>query len=185
VTGVQTCALPIYSALKHLGKPLYDYARAGIEIERNPRTVQIHALDIDALNGDELAIRVHCSGGTYIRTLAEDLGKNLGCGAHLIALERTASGSFDLVEACTLEYLDNLSSEARLSRLLSPEVLVAHLPFVDIDAASALSLMQGKHVAKPADCPGTGRVRVHAPQGFIGLADVSETLVPARLMATQ
>jgi tRNA pseudouridine55 synthase len=86
----------MHSALKHQGKALYEYARAGVEVERAPRRVQIHRLDIVHWHDAELVIDVACSKGTYIRTLAEDLGAALGCGAHLSALRRTGSGQLDL-----------------------------------------------------------------------------------------
>ena len=85
----------MHSALKHEGKPLYDYARAGVEIEREPRSVTIHSIAVMAGEGDLWTIDVACSKGTYIRTLAEDIGEALGCGAHLAALRRTGSGGLD------------------------------------------------------------------------------------------
>jgi tRNA pseudouridine55 synthase len=97
---------PMYSALKCAGKPLYEYARAGIEIERAPRKVRIHALEFVALEGDAFRIRVDCSKGTYIRTLAIDLGRALGCGAHLSALRRTRIGPFAVDAAVTLAALE-------------------------------------------------------------------------------
>src|ERR1700690_3732330 len=176
---------PMYSALKHLGKPLYEYARAGIVIERKPREVTIFSLEIENLENDLLTIHVHCSGGTYIRTLAEDIGKTLGCGAHLIALERTASGSFSTAQTVSLETLESLRQEVRMELLLSPDVLVAHLPRLDVDAEAAQQLMQGKHVHTSADLPDPGMVRVYAPRGFLGLANsAGGKLVPSRLMAT-
>jgi tRNA pseudouridine55 synthase len=176
---------PMYSALKHLGKPLYEYARAGIEIERKPREVTIFSLEIESLKNDLLTINVHCSGGTYIRTLAEDIGKALGCGAHLIALERTASGPFSITQSVSLEMLESWSQEARMALLLAPDVLVAHLPRLDLDAAAAQQLTQGKHIHTPADLTGPGMVRVYAPWGFLGLASSkSGELTPSRLMAT-
>jgi tRNA pseudouridine55 synthase len=175
---------PMYSALKHQGKPLYEYARAGIVIERKPREVTIFSLKIESLENDLLTINVHCSGGTYVRTLAEDIGEALGCGAHLVALERTASGSFSIAQAVNLESLSSMSQEARMELLLAPDTLVAHLPGLEIDADTAQQLMQGKHVQPSAGLPDQGVVRVYAPQGFLGLANTaSGKLVPARLMA--
>ncbi len=174
---------PMYSALKHQGRPLYEYARAGIEIERPPRAITIHSLDAEKLAGDELTIAVRCSGGTYIRTLAEDIGKALGCGAHLSALRRTASGAFSLDQALSLEALESLDEAQRLAMLLAPDALVAQLPRLDVDADTARQLVHGKQPALPAGCAVRGKIRVYAPQGFLGLAEAGERLVAARLMA--
>lgn len=184
-TGTQLQTPPMYSALKHQGRPLYEYARAGIEIERRPREVTIYSLSIEKLEGDELTIDVRCSGGTYIRTLAGDIGEALGCGAHLIALRRTAGGGFSLDRAVNLSALENLDQDQRLSILLPPDALVAHLPRLDIDAETAKHLAQGKHPERPALCAMQGSIRVYAPQGFLGVAEAGEKLVPSRLMSSQ
>ena len=176
---------PMHSALKHQGKPLYEYARAGIVVERKAREITIFRLRAESLEKDLLSIDVHCSGGTYIRTLAEDMGKALGCGAHLIALERTASGLFSLTQTVSLEALESLREEARLELLLTPDALVAHLPSLNVDAEAAHKCSQGKHIHTSADLPDLGMVRVYAPLGFLGLASSkSGKLVPSRLMAT-
>jgi tRNA pseudouridine55 synthase len=175
---------PMHSALKHQGRPLYEYARAGIEIERKPREITIHSLAAEKLEGDELTIDVRCSGGTYIRTLAEDIGKAFGCGAHLIALTRTASGVFLLEQAISLDALENLDEAQRLAALLAPDALVAHLPRLDVDAETAQQLLHGKQPAPPADFTVRGVIRIYAPQGFLGLAIAGERLVASRLMAT-
>ncbi len=175
---------PMHSALKHQGKPLYEYARAGITIERKSREITIFRLQIEDLEDDLLTITVHCSGGTYIRTLAEDLGAALGCGAHLIALTRVASGSFALDQAVNLETLESLSPGARMDLLLAPDALVAHLPRLEIDAEAALQLRHGKHVRISADLPDQSMIRIYAPPGFLGLASAANgTLVASRLMA--
>jgi tRNA pseudouridine55 synthase len=183
-TGTIQQVPPMYSALKHQGRPLYEYARAGIEIERKPREVTIYSLSAEMLEGDELTVNVRCSGGTYIRTLAEDIGKALGCGAHLIALERTASGAFSLDQAVSLGALENMGEQQRMSTLLAPDVLTAHLPRLDVDADTAQQLMHGKQLDRPAGHVVRGLVRVYAPQGFLGLVNVNDRLVPSRLMAS-
>lgn len=125
--GRQMQVPPIYSALKHQGKPLYYYARKGIEIIKEPREVDITTLERTdgdlTLSGDEaeLCIRVVCSKGTYIRTLAADIGKNLGCGAHLVQLRRTRSGCFTVDESLTW---DDLSSEDALSQCINKMITV-------------------------------------------------------------
>lgn len=183
-TGQLLQTPPMYSALKHQGRPLYEYARAGIEIERKPREVTIYSLTAENLAGNELTIDVRCSGGTYIRTLAEDIGKALGCGAHLIALRRTASGAFTLDQAVSLAALENQDQDQRLSALLPPDTLVAHLSRLDVDADTALQLMHGKQPDRPTGCADQGMVRVYTPKGFLGLVSAGEKLVPSRLMAT-
>ena len=109
---------PMYSALKHNGKRLHELARAGIEVDRPPRRVTIFNLDLLALEGDRLTLRVQCSKGTYIRSLAMDLGERLGCGAHLTALRRERSGPFELRDAVTLDDLEALGSEPERRALL-------------------------------------------------------------------
>jgi tRNA pseudouridine55 synthase len=121
---------PMYSALKHDGKALYDYARAGIEIDRPKRAVTIHSIDILSWQDAELVIAVSCSKGTYIRTLAEDIGALLGCGAHLAGLRRTGSGTLDLAQAVTIEALQALSEPERDALIQPADVLVAAWPEV-------------------------------------------------------
>jgi tRNA pseudouridine55 synthase len=110
---------PMYSALKRDGRPLYDYARAGKSVERAARPITIHELTLDAAAGDRLAVTVRCSKGTYIRVLAEDIGRSLGCGAHLARLRRLAIGPFSVAEAATAEGLAALDPVARCCRSTS------------------------------------------------------------------
>ncbi|MGA7179774.1 MAG: tRNA pseudouridine(55) synthase TruB [Thiobacillaceae bacterium] len=183
-TGTILQTPPMYSALKHRGRPLYEYARAGIEIERKPREVTIHGLKLESLESPQLKINVHCSGGTYIRALAEDIGREFGCGAHLVALERTASSEFSIDQSVSLETLEQIDTEARMKHLLPPDALVAHLPRIDVDSAAAQMLMHGKRIDKPAGCKATGVARVYTSQVFVGMVNAAEDLVAARLMAT-
>jgi len=176
---------PMHSALKHQGRPLYEYARAGIEIERPPRHVTIRALDILECAPPRVVLDVQCSAGTYIRTLAQDIGAALGCGAHLTALTRTAAGGFQLAQAHTLAEVEALDASQRQARLLPADCLVAHLPAVQLDAADTVALCQGRSVAHPAAHAGLTRVYA-ASRTFLGLADVdSGKLVPRRLVATR
>ena len=175
---------PMHSALKHQGRPLYEYARAGIEIDRPPRRVAIHRLDVVEWSPPRVVIDVQCSAGTYIRTLAQDIGAALGCGAHLSALTRLASGGFSLADACTLDELESLPAAQRGARLLPVDSLVAHLPAVSLDEAGITALCQGRHpelLGAPA-----GLVRVYDMTGrFVGLAQSDAFhLVPQRLVAT-
>ena len=176
---------PMHSALKHQGRPLYEYARAGIEIERPPRRVTIRALEMPECAPPRVVFDVQCSAGTYIRTLAQDIGAVLGCGAHLTALTRIGSGGFRLEQAHTLAELEALDASQRHALLLPADCLVAHLPAVQLDAADAEALCQGRSVAHPASH--TGLTRVYAtPHLFLGLADVIDgRLAPRRLIAIQ
>jgi tRNA pseudouridine55 synthase len=121
---------PMHSALKHQGRALYDYAREGITVDRPARRVRIHAIDIVDWQSPQLVIDVQCSKGTYIRTLAEDLGARLGCGAYLSALRRTGSGPLDVVQAVTLDQLQALAEAEREALLLPPDRLLAAWPEV-------------------------------------------------------
>ena len=123
---------PMYSALKKHGKPLYELARQGIVIEREPRPIQILALNLIGFTQDSLTLDVTCSKGTYIRVLGEDIGEALGCGGHLSALHRTATGSFDLIPEYTIEQLERLTEQEREALLLPVYAPVEHLPRVNI-----------------------------------------------------
>jgi len=176
---------PMHSALKHQGRPLYEYARAGIEIERPPRRVQIRALELVECDPPRVVLDVQCSAGTYIRTLAQDIGAALGCGAHLTELKRTAAGGFRLDQAHTLAELEALDAPLRPTLLLPADCLVAHLPAIQLDAADAGALCQGRSVAHATDYQGLARIYA-APHTFIGLADADAgCLTPRRLIATQ
>jgi tRNA pseudouridine55 synthase len=162
---------PMHSALKHQGKPLYEYARAGVEIERKPREVTIHRIELKRLDGDEAEICVACSKGTYIRVLAEDIGKRLGCGAHLIVLERLATGGFQLQDAYTIEQLEAMTEAQRDHCLLPVDVLLQKLPAVKLDEESAYFFRQGQPVWK-SGVKVSDMLRVYGPNGeFLGVAE--------------
>jgi tRNA pseudouridine55 synthase len=176
---------PMHSALKHQGRPLYEYARAGVEIERPPRPVKIHAIELVECTLPQVLFDVRCGAGTYIRTLAQDIGAALGCGAHLTALTRTTSGGFSLDQAHTLAELETLDTSQRQTLLLPADCLVAHLPAIQLDTADAEALCQGRSVAHPAAQPGLMRAYTAAHR-FIGLVDGDAgCLAPRRLIATQ
>jgi len=176
---------PMHSALKHQGRPLYEYARAGIEIERPPRKVTIRALELIECDPPRVVLDVQCSAGTYIRTLAQDIGAELGCGAHLTALTRTTAGGFSLGQAHTLTDLEALDASQRHALLLPADCLVAHLPAIQLDAADAAALCQGRSVPYLTEHQGLTRI-YSAAQVFIGLADADASqLLPRRLIATQ
>jgi tRNA pseudouridine55 synthase len=176
---------PMYSALKHGGTPLYKHARAGREIERVPRKVVIGALDLVDFSGVELTVRVSCSKGTYVRVLAEDLGRVLGCGGCLAALRREAVGAFKLASAVTLEHLEGLSRDERDAVLLPADALVASLPRLDLDATGTRRLSQGQPV-EHEHAPAAGLARIYGPdREFLGVAEVASPgrIVPKRLTA--
>ncbi len=174
---------PMHSALKHEGRALYDYARAGVVVERAPRRVTIHRIDVAGFEGGRLTLDVRCSKGTYIRTLAEDIGEALGCGAHLSALRRTASGALDLGAAHTLEELAALTETGRDALLLPVDALLADRPAVRLGDADAARFLTGLRAATTrADC---AQVRVFGPGGaFLGSARIaSGELIPTRLLS--
>lgn len=176
---------PMYSAIKHGGKPLYKYARAGVEVVRVPRRVRIYEIDLERFEGDELHIRVRCGKGTYIRALAEQIGSALGCGACLAALVRTAVGGFRLDEAASLERLQAMTAEVRLSQLLPVDALAAGLPRLDLDAAQSRRIATGGRIT---DVPGpqAGLVRLYGPhRQYLGVGTVEApgVLVPHRMMS--
>lgn len=176
---------PMYSALKRDGKPLYEYARAGIEIERAPRRVCIHSLELLETVGETFRIRVTCSKGTYIRTLAIDLGRALGCGGHLALLRRTRIGPFEIDRAHKLAMLEAATPPERDTRLARADALVAHLPRVDLDGVHSAAILQGRAIELPTAAP--GMVRIYGDGGrFLGLGEQTADgkLSPKRLIAT-
>src|SRR5262249_14797313 len=141
---------PMHSAVQQGGKRLYDLARQGIEVERQPRAVTIYRLDLLAYNPPILELLVECSKGTYIRSLAHDLGDALGCGAYLAGLVRTRHGLFALAAALPISDLEARAAAGRLGEALRPaDTLLADWPRVDLDEAAARRLAQGQPLAYP------------------------------------
>jgi tRNA pseudouridine55 synthase len=182
---------PMYSALKRDGKPLYEYARAGVVLEREARRVVIHALDVLDYQAPYLRLRVTCSKGTYIRVLGEDIGTALGCGAHLQALRRTQVGTLTLENAVTLEQLAE-TPEAERAGLLSPvDALLSSFPPVRLPDAVAKRFMHGQRIALGKEGlpypQYEGRVRVYVADNgrLLGTAHLMEyaVLAPERLIA--
>lgn len=175
---------PMYSALKYQGKPLYEYARAGITIDRPARPVHIRNIEILAWGGDTLSIDVTCSAGTYIRTLAEDIGLKLGCGAHLTQLTRLASGGFNLADTVTLAQLEQDDLSQRDARLAAADGLISYLPAVALNVAEAKSLLQGQQPRYSGDITITGMMRAYQQTTFLGLVNLQAdgAIVPQRLM---
>jgi tRNA pseudouridine55 synthase len=184
LTGAIDQVPPMQSALKHEGRALYEYARAGIEVERAARSVTIHRLDIVEWHAERLVIDVVCSKGTYIRTLAQDLGELLGCGAHLSALRRTGSGALTLEHAVTLEQLAALDEPARDALLQPADALLQAWPVVRLPDDEAGRFLSGlRRRVQLSDAPA---VRVYGPQerAFLGSAHItSGELIADRLLS--
>jgi tRNA pseudouridine55 synthase len=172
----------MHSALKRNGRPLYELARQGIEVERAPRAVTIHAIDCLDIAGDMLTLRVACSKGTYIRVLAADIGRALGCGAHLAALRRTAVGDLDLAGAVTLAELEALDEAGRAGRLQPVDALLQSLPIMSVEGEAAERFRHGNPVELH---PGlAGKIRVYADGRLIGVGEPGSDgrLWPKRLV---
>ncbi len=175
---------PMHSALKRDGKALYEYARAGVEVEREARRVTIHELRLVDWSGERLEIEVRCSKGTYVRTLAQDIGEALGCGAHLVALRRISSGALGLEGAVALATLEGADAEAIEARMLPVDALVADRPVLRLSAEEAGRFLSG--MRRKIDHPDDELVRVYGPQpaAFLGTARVKAgDLIPLRLLS--
>jgi len=178
---------PMHSALKHHGVPLYEYARKGVEIDRQRRNIRIYELQLIEIKESLLKIRVHCSKGTYIRVLAADIGTALGCGASLQALTRTQTGTFDLAHdaVCTLEALTAMPEAERERWLLPVDTMLSGLPALYVEATDAERLLMGQKLGlKQAEL--TGFARIYGPnKRFLGLVEVGQggRTVPHRMLA--
>lgn len=185
-TGPISQVPPMYSALKRDGKPLYEYARAGVELERAPRDITIHSIRWTDIKWPEATLEVSCSKGTYIRVLAEDIGSALGCGAHLVGLRRTEVGHLTLEQSFTIESIQSgLKNTA--DYILPVDALLQTLPHLTVDEQQAKRLEMGQRV--PLNLPSIeALVRIYrataAPHNFIGTADWrSGVLHPKRLIS--
>jgi len=182
--GVIRQVPPMYSALKYQGKALYEYARAGQEIERTAREVTIYRIELMEFGGRTAKILVSCSKGTYIRTLAEDIGKRLGGGAYLTALRRVGTGGFTLESALTIPQLEAMVTEQRDSVLLEADLLLQHLPGIELDQESARHLRLGQAV-RVCGQTGTGLLRLYDDSKHflgLGLGDADGRIAPKRLL---
>jgi tRNA pseudouridine55 synthase len=176
---------PMYSALKHEGKPLYEYARAGIVIERPARRVTIHRLGLLDWQSPDLTFEVHCSKGTYIRTLAEDIAMALGSCAHLVALRRTLAEPFDGLPMRTLAQLQEAKDAGQLAGVLLPvDAGLPDWPRIELDAVRQGQFMHGNRFGFSPDGLEAGKVRVYGPDNnLLGLADLTSdgVLKPAKV----
>jgi tRNA pseudouridine55 synthase len=178
---------PMYSALKHEGQRLYKLARQGIEVEREPRPVTIHELTLTARGDDWLDIFVHCTKGTYVRTLVEDIGEQLGCGAHVSALRRTAVGPYGDDRLVTLEELEAIKEQDKHATddlLLPIATALPQWPNVNLSADAAFYLRQGQAVLVPR-APTSGWVRLYEGEHtFLGMGEILDDgrVAPRRMM---
>ena len=178
---------PMFSAIKHHGRPLYELARQGITVPRTNRRIHILELALLEFEGSALRVSVTCGKGTYVRVLAEDIGRTLGCGASLVALRRTAVGSFRVSDAISLDRLEELPAPAREACLLCADAPVAGLPRVDVDAEQAHGLIQGRSFQ--ANSPGaSGMVRLYegASGRFlgVGIRGLGGRIAPRRMVSS-
>ena len=182
--GDMTQIPPMYSALKFAGKPLYEYAREGIEIERKSRLIKIYDIKLISIEESIITIEVDCSKGTYIRTLAEDIGKTLGCGAHLKGLTRTQTGNFKLSDALTIEALEAMSMPSREKILLPTDALLEGLSSIKLTIAQTEAIKKGQSIDFISEKD--KEVRLYSASGqFVGVgqSDLQGRLFPKRLIA--
>lgn len=181
---------PMYSALKHEGRPLYEYARQGIVIERKRRRVTIANLTLVSRTDDTLTLDIQCSKGTYIRTIGEDIGEALGCGAHLHSLHRISTAGYLPENMMTLEQFEAIAEqgyEALDSHLISMDTAVEHFEKVDLAEVDTLDMMFGRTVSSPVSLEHETVVRMYDQQSqrFLGLGQIKGTSIrPYRLVNT-
>ena len=182
--GQQEQIPPMYAAIKVGGKPLYAYARSGQTIDRKPRIIIINEIQLIDFKDNYLIIRVLCSKGTYIRVLAEDIGKALGCGAHLTALTREGAGPLALTSALDIKELEAMDLQSRRGKLLPVDTFAAGLPRLDLEAEQARQMLMGQEVQLPGS-ELFGLFRLYAAtEGFVGVGEVSGgRLLARRLLA--
>ena len=175
---------PMYSAIKKDGQPLYKLARQGIEIEREAREVTVYALELAAIDLPFVDLEVSCSRGFYVRSLATDLGRELGLGGYVEDLRRTGVGSLSLTNAVTMDALESMDDvESRRARLIPADQCLDHIPRVDLSDDATFYLVRGQSV-RARQLPGHGWVRLYSPgTGFLGLGEVTDDgkVAPKRL----
>lgn len=189
LVGEQDQLPPMYSAVKHNGERLYRLARRGEAVDREPRRITIHALERVALEGDTVVVDVHCSKGTYVRTLAEAIAEALGTGGHVSALRRTGLGPFAGQPLVTLEQVEAAAESgvaALDALLLPPEAGLADWPDVSLDPDSAHFVCHGQAVFVPR-APRAEWVRLFGPRGFLGMGVIQDDgrVAPRRLMVAK
>lgn len=176
---------PMFSAIKHRGRPLYEYARKGQQIERSSRRVSIYEIVVLGSTPPDIRLRLRCSKGTYVRTLADDIGLRLGCGAHLAALRRTAIGTLRIEDAVPLPALEAADEATQWSLMRGADLLVSHLPSAALSAADAKAILHGKVVALPEGCIASGAVRLYdADEVFLGVGLAGDGRIAPRRMCS-
>lgn len=184
--GKQMQMPPMYSALKHQGRPLYEYARQGIHIEREKRQIEIFNLQLVQQNGSTLFMQVHCSKGTYVRTLAEDIGTALNCVAHLISLRRITVADFAVEKMRTLAALATLNEDERMALLLPMDAMLLHFPSIVLNDEEQLALWQGKvlptdrYFYKNAETENNLFRLYNLHNDFLGLGEIAENFLRAK-----
>ncbi len=178
----------MYSAIKYRGKPLYKYARQGVEIERESRRINVYSIELSTFDGSEMTLCVHCSKGTYVRTIVDDLGEQLGCGAHVVELRRLMAGPFKESDMVTFEEIETARVDGRLDELLAPiSSAVSQWPAVRLSATSAYYIRQGQPVLVP-HAPSEGWVQLREScsndEWFLGMGEIMEDgrVAPRRLI---
>jgi tRNA pseudouridine55 synthase len=183
-TGAQAQLPPMHSALKRDGKALYEYARAGVVLERETRNITVHELELEQLGPDRIGLLVRVSKGTYIRTLGEDIASALGCGGHLVLLRRVATGPFGLAQCVTLQQLEAMDEPARLSALQPVECLLPGHTSVVLGQDEAARFLTG--LRRRGRWPDDPHVAVYGdePRALLGTAHVKAgELIPTRLLS--
>ncbi len=185
-SGITKQVPPMYSALKKDGQPLYKLARQGIEVERKPRSVEIFALKLISFDGQSVELDVHCSKGFYIRSLAVDLGDELGCGAHVTTLRRTAVGKFNIEDSINIDDLAAMSNQQQHEQLLPLDAGIEAMQAVSLSDDASYYFCQGQEV-RTADDVEEGLARVYLEDGdFIGIGEAlsGRRIKPKRLLST-
>lgn len=172
---------PMYSALKHQGKKLYELAREGITIERQPRRISIYQLNVLSFDQEFISLDVSCSKGTYIRSLVEDIGQALGSCATVTALRRTAAGMFDLAQTHTWQELQAMDDSQHLAALIPLDTPLLNMPAISLSDEQALRIQQGQQI--PIDKALDGKVRIYCQQSFLGLGEIllNGKLIPTKI----
>ena len=164
---------PMFSALKHKGKPLYLYAREGINIPRPKRKILIHEIELLDYQGDELRLKIKCSKGTYIRTLAEDIGDKLNVGAYLLELNRTGIGSLSIDSAVKIEQIEEIKEQERVKLLLPVDELLSSFQKLILNCNDTTAIKDGKIIDQSGKTPGFYRL-YEVKNEFIGLGEIDK-----------
>lgn len=182
--GEQRQTPPMYSALKLAGKPLYTYARAGVNVEREARIILVKSIQLVDFKEELIVIRVLCSKGTYIRVLAEDIGRALGCGAHLAALTRESAGGFTLPQAVSCDALETMSLEDRMAQLLPVDTFASSLDRMLLDPEGERRIVTGQGLRLEDAEPGLCRL-YGSGDAFLGVGEVKDGVLVARRLTSR